>query len=900
MTNEFQLKQITAAILLASASMAAVAAEAAAHESAHEDTVSEVQSEPNAAPSETNAKPEVVEVNTSTLEQLTFETYGAFKDSLTLLLKGSLPIAVYAEVAEGLGLEGLEVDAESAEKNLLDTFYDNFFELSETEGFDADTYKKQIVQELSNAYGFSVAYVEPEASGMGSLGIIAGIAGIAAAGGGSGGGGVATCWGGPCSPIYDKSSFETTEYNNQYGLGLINASSVYQYGGFGDGVTVAVFDSGIRSTHEAFVGRIATGGYDYVNNTAGVTTDEDGHGTHVAGIIAGNRGSGDVHGVAYRSKLMPFKIIESLDNAWTRDTALAHAVSRSLTNEAYINNHSWGLVRNDPNKTPISINDPSRMGYIDGLPISQLAFIQSVNSGAVHVWSAGNAGQTEVGILAGAPDINANFLKGWIAVVAVDSNGNLASYSNHCGLAALWCIAAPGSTVKSAGAGADSEYVNNSGTSMAAPHVSGAIAALKTRFPNLSFQQVRDRILVTANKVGIYATRLTYGQGLLDLDAASSPVGSLSVPTTSSETGSSSGTSGSTLILPAGITLSALPSEILVLDSFQNAPFYMKTGDFVKSASPRLRFKQTMLFPEGSTFSASKGDLSFSRSDNLVEVKKSANDSRLGFATGNFGAADVGFEASPISFFNSNGVSVSTQYERIGGRGITSLTSWTDIDQNDSTDSAQYIDQITTIGFLPTFTGGTMVSQSYALANNDQIEFGVASLNPRGSYGALLGAGAFKIEPSSTSSAWIGYTSEQKFASGAGVRSTLSFTNYWIDQDVSNSLVRADNGLEIQDLEFTSSFTDAKQKTTASLVLGVAQSHGSSDFIFSIPTTIDAEGKISYSDSSIPAKTLFNEKRAKMSLSREIGSDASISAVYGVKESSTRDYVMGVGVQIAF
>jgi hypothetical protein len=193
-----------------------------------------------------------------------------------------------------------------------------------------------------------------------------------------------------------------------------------------------------------------------------------------------------------------------------------------------------------------------------------------------------------------------------------------------------------------------------------------------------------------------------------------------------------------------------------------------------------------------------------------------------------------------------------------------------------------------------------MVSQSYALANNDQIEFGVASLNPRGSYGALLGAGAFKIEPSSTSSAWIGYTSEQKFASGTGLRSTLSFTNYWIDQDVSNSLVRADNGLEIQDLEFTSSLTDAKQKTTASLVLGVAQSHGSSDFIFSIPTTIDAEGKISYSDSSIPAKTLFNEKRAKMSLSREIGSDASISAVYGVKESSTRDYVMGVGVQIAF
>lgn len=899
MKKECQLKQITASIILASVSMGAVAAESTSPNSAPDDTVSEVQFEEKPAFSQNNADQQTVEVNTSALEQLTFDTYGAFKDSLTLLLKDSLPIAVYAQVAAGLSLAGFEADAESVEKNLLDTFYDNFFELSETEGFDADNYKRQIIQELSDTYGFSVAYVEPEASGIGSLGIIAGIAGIAAAGGSGGSGGVVTCWGGPCAPIYEKSSFETTEYNNQYGLRLINASSVYQYGGFGDGITVAVFDSGIRSTHEAFMGRLATGGYDYVNNTAGVTTDGvSGHGTHVSGIIAGNRGIGDMHGVAYNAKLMPFKILGTLNTAWTLDTALAHAVQRSLTNGAYVNNHSWGLVDNSQNE--ILINDPSRAGYYAAVTDSVLKFVHSVNEGSVHVWSAGNAGQTEVGIFAGAPDINANLLKGWIAVVAVDSNGNLASYSNHCGLAALWCLAAPGSTVKSAGAGTDSQYVNNNGTSMAAPHVSGAIAALKTRFPNLSFQQVRDRILVTANKSGIYATRLTYGQGLLDLDAASSPIGSLSVPTTSSETGSSSGISGSTLILPAGITLSALPSEILVLDSFQNAPFYMKTGDFVKSASPRLRFKQTMLFPEGSTFLASKGDLSFSRSDNLVEVKKSANDSRLGFATGNFGAADGGFEVFPISFFNSNGVSVSTQYERIGGRGITSLTSWTDIDQDDSTDSVRYIDQITTIGFLPTFTGGTMVSQSYALANNDQIEFGVASLNPRGSYGALLGAGAFKIEPLSTSSAWIGYTSEQEFASGAGVRSTLSFTNYWIDQDVSNSLVRADNGLEIQDLEFTSSFTDAKQKTTASLVLGVAQSYGSSDFIFSIPTTIDAGGKISYSDSSIPAKTLFNEKRAKMSLSREIGSDASISAVYGFKESLTRDYVMGLGVQIGF
>lgn len=105
------------------------------------------------------------------------------------------------------------------------------------------------------------------------------------------------------------------------------------------------------------------------------------------------------------------------------------------------------------------------------------------------------------------------------------------------------------------------------------------------QFPTLSGPQIIDRIFATANKTGIYANRDLYGQGLLDLGAASSPVGGLSVPTGSSIYGQTAQMAISVPGVDAGALREKLEDvPILAVDGFQRAPFQVSAGSLVVDA----------------------------------------------------------------------------------------------------------------------------------------------------------------------------------------------------------------------------------------------------------------------------------------------------------------------------
>lgn len=111
------------------------------------------------------------------------------------------------------------------------------------------------------------------------------------------------------------------------------------------------------------------------------------------------------------------------------------------------------------------------------------AWKQAVKNGKVIVFAAGNNVRNQPSIHSGLPAHDPNLTKGWLAVVAVDSNQQETIYSNRCGLAADWCLAAPGGGDYPAANGIISTRVGGhftrmSGTSMAAPHVSGGILRL--------------------------------------------------------------------------------------------------------------------------------------------------------------------------------------------------------------------------------------------------------------------------------------------------------------------------------------------------------------------------------------------------------------------------------------
>ncbi len=123
-----------------------------------------------------------------------------------------------------------------------------------------------------------------------------------------------------------------------------------------------------------------------------------------------------------------------------------------------------------------------------------------------------------------------------VAVVAVDSEGPsagvISDFSNRCGIAKNWCIAAPGKRIRVATVDVNSRPVLQivNGTSFAAPFVVGGLAVMKQMFRGqLSNTALLTRLYATANKSGIYADRDIYGQGLMDLGAATGPQGQQTV-----------------------------------------------------------------------------------------------------------------------------------------------------------------------------------------------------------------------------------------------------------------------------------------------------------------------------------------------------------------------------------
>lgn len=415
-------------------------------------------------------------------------------------------------------------------------------------------------------------------------------------GGGGVGGGVI----GSTQPA-TASSFETDEFSRQEGLALINASSMYAVGGTGANVKVGVADSGINqvetlasSNDRINIDTTASFNFDGAN-VAGSASDNDGHGTHVAGIIAAPKNDVGVHGIAFDATVANYRIMDNAGIVSATDADLAQMLSIARANDVNIMNNSWG--------SNVAINDAGAGAQIAALTNFSNEAKTYVANGGVLVFAAGNSGRANPSAEAGIPEQVADLEAGWIVVMAVDLNGNEPIFTNRCGVASDYCIAAPGggdiggTGVLSMDTIPDST-VRLSGTSQAAPHVSGALAALKSLFPTLTLQQIRSRLFTTANKTGSFANTSIFGQGLMDLNAASNPVGGLSIPTSGSITGAKFGVAGNGvlssnhIVLPRAILRDLnLQKNVLVVDNFQNAPFQMSTQYFVSAIEAKPSYR---------------------------------------------------------------------------------------------------------------------------------------------------------------------------------------------------------------------------------------------------------------------------------------------------------------------
>lgn len=280
----------------------------------------------------------------------------------------------------------------------------------------------------------------------------------------------------------------------------------------GTGVVVAVVDTGIRlsGSQDGFANPLVAG-YDFINNDAD-PTDDEGHGTHVAGTVAqATNNALGVTGVAFTSRLMAVKVLGA-DGKGTVET-VSNGIRFAADNGAHVIN--------------LSLGRPPQFGPS---PTEHAAVQYAVNRGVVVAASSGNEGSRQgVGYPARYDEA--------IAVGATRFDKGIPSYSNR---GAGLDLVAPGGdnkdqnrdgyidgvlqeTFGSDGAWAYWFYI---GTSQAAPHVSGAAALLAANGVGSGLAgadkvaAIRNVLETTAEDLGKAGYDETYGWGLLDIQAA--------------------------------------------------------------------------------------------------------------------------------------------------------------------------------------------------------------------------------------------------------------------------------------------------------------------------------------------------------------------------------------------
>jgi subtilisin family serine protease len=274
----------------------------------------------------------------------------------------------------------------------------------------------------------------------------------------------------------------------------------------GSGVRVGILDSGLDPKHPDLAGKVKSF-KDFTTSPSQNPTDGMGHGTHVAGTIAGGASSGTSIGIAPKASLIIGRVF---DDEGASDESVLQAMQwiadpdgNPATNDfPQVVNNSWGDTAGYEDRD--SAEDP---------------FCKAIDSwvrlGIIPIFSAGNSGPG-----AGSMETPGGCPQA-LAVGATDNGDKAPSFSSRgpakwkTGSLAKPDVAAPGVGIRSARTGGG--YESMSGTSMATPHVTGAMAILLQANPAMTVDAAVKALLAGVTDLGTAGKDMTYGWGRVDL-----------------------------------------------------------------------------------------------------------------------------------------------------------------------------------------------------------------------------------------------------------------------------------------------------------------------------------------------------------------------------------------------
>jgi len=305
----------------------------------------------------------------------------------------------------------------------------------------------------------------------------------------------------------DAASWRSAEFLRDWGLDRMQADQAYAAGITGKGVKIGALDSGFDAAHPEFAseryhpvsasGSYVDGSLFTVNGT--LNPNNDSHGTHVVGTMGASRDGSGMHGVAFNAQIYvgntnkndSFLFGPNPDPRYFKAVydALADAGVRAI-------NNSWGSQPPDVSyRTLADLHAAYAQHWNKGTWLDAAADVS--RRGVINVFSAGNSGYPNASVRSALPYFQPDLEGHWLAVSGLDQS-NQQKY-NQCGIAKYWCITTPGAKIDSTVP--DGGYGIKSGTSMAAPHATGALALVMERYPYMNNQQALEVLLTTATQL---------------------------------------------------------------------------------------------------------------------------------------------------------------------------------------------------------------------------------------------------------------------------------------------------------------------------------------------------------------------------------------------------------------
>ncbi len=409
--------------------------------------------------------------------------------------------------------------------------------------------------------------------------------------------------------VADASHYQTDEfaYLGSKSLSVSNFDVAYSRGWTGKGSTVVIADTGANTSHADLDGNIK-----HTKDFSGTGIGNSAtHGTHVAGIAGAERNNAGGHGAAFDADLAIAKVASGTSYSFSNAIKAAEwgkTIGSVAINVSAEVNYDSGF-RNSIVKQAKGVYYSTHWYYgengYNGAVNEAVKWKAALGNEQVLVKAAGNAGwdySAGMNQMATATDANGNLiLDGQMIVVGNwdENNGKLNSSSNKAGTVCAtmqnnvcidaakikdYYIMANGTAITSTAV--NGGYTTMSGTSMAAPVVTGAIAVLHQMWPHMKGKHLVQLVLVTGNKDIAGYNENVHGQGLLDMDTATRPVGATGIPTSGRTNGGVSAVAGGANVQGVAASQMQALTSVMVLDSFER-DFYIDLGDMTQDVDTR-------------------------------------------------------------------------------------------------------------------------------------------------------------------------------------------------------------------------------------------------------------------------------------------------------------------------